>query len=127
MSADKDNMRCQYCGVETEIVTGDYIYPTRPDLFHLNFYRCPQCYAYVGSHKNSKKPLGKVADAKLRTLRLKAHLAFDVLHKTKVMTRSSSYQWLANKMGINKKDCHIAQFSTNQCQQVILIMKERIV
>lgn len=123
-SPDKDNIRCQYCGVETEFVTGEFIYPTRPDLRHLKFYKCPACHAYVGAHKKGNKPLGQVANAELRHMRVMTHYAFDPLYKTKVMSRSSSYKWLANKLGIKDKECHIAQFSLEQCHKVLSIMQE---
>lgn len=44
--------------VEAERVCGNVIYPHRPDLSGKEFYQCPMCKGYVGTHDNSGKPLG---------------------------------------------------------------------
>ena len=37
----------------------------------------------------------------------------------KMKTRKAAYEWLAKKIEIHVDDCHVGQFDTEQCQQVI--------
>lgn len=48
-------VKCDYCGKDAELVTGDVIYPHRSDLAPLKFWRCEDCEAYVGCHKQHPK------------------------------------------------------------------------
>ena len=41
-------LKCPYCGKDAALVTGDKIYPHRPDLYDRNFWLCTACDAYVG-------------------------------------------------------------------------------
>lgn len=117
--AKKTNFKCDYCGRGTELVGGDVIYPHRKDLARLKFYRCAPCDAYVGTHKGTVKPLGRVANATLRTLKQQAHVAFDPMWRDSKMSRSEAYIWLASKLGIPRKKCHIGMFDEATCERVI--------
>jgi len=64
--ADTMTIICNYCGNNAEMVSGDAIYPHRPDLYHRKFYRCQPCGAYVGCHEGTDKPLGRLANAELQ-------------------------------------------------------------
>ena len=55
--------------------------------------------------------------------RIKAHEVFDALWETK-QERSRAYRWLAEKMGLRPERCHIAQFTYEQCQIVIQLVKQ---
>ena len=112
---------CPYCGVEASLVNGDKIYPHRTDLYYLRFYYCDNGHApaFVGCHKGTVKPLGTLANAELRAIRSKTHVVFDILWKTRKMTRSKAYQWLAGSLGLDKKYCHIAMFDVDLCQKTI--------
>lgn len=124
---------CPYCNKPAELVTGTAIYPHRPDLSSLRFWRCEPCGAYVGCHKkgayfyvgaakvvsDGTLPLGCLANAELRSWKSKAHAAFDPLWKTNGLGRSAAYAWLANKMGLHKSACHIGEFTVEQCKEVV--------
>lgn len=118
-----NNPICPYCGSTSELVTGAWLYPHRKDLHHKKFYECIPCDARVGCHPNSTTPLGRLADAELRTAKSAAHAAFDPLWRTKsnFKTRSKAYAWLSWKMGIPPKETHIGMFDLNQCAEVIRI------
>ena len=60
-------------------------------------YYCEPCNAYVGCHKNSRKPLGTLANKELRELRIRTHEIFDPLWKSGKMTRSEAYKMLEVK------------------------------
>lgn len=54
----------------------------------------------------------------VRVARVNAHEKFDYLWKTKKMSRSVAYRWLAANMGLSKKDAHIRFFTAAQCMRV---------
>lgn len=84
------------------------------------------CDAYVGCHVGSDwKPLGRLANAALRKLKIQAHTAFDPLWKTGSMTRTQAYAWLADQMRLQVRETHIGYFDNEQCREVIKICSER--
>lgn len=52
---------CDYCGRETEYVDSKVIYGKS----YGKIYLCRNCMAYVGVHKGTDKPLGRLANAEL--------------------------------------------------------------
>lgn len=112
---------CQYCGKFSELVTGETIYPHRPDLFAKKFFRCTPCDAYVGTHARTGLPLGTLANASLRKLRNKAHQVFDPTWQNwDKHARTAAYSRLARFLEIPVSECHIAMFTELQCQRVII-------
>lgn len=121
---------CPYCGEWAEKTTGYKVYPRRPDLHHLVIFACLPCDAWVGTHKNSGKPLGRLANAELRRAKMAAHAAFDPLWKGGQMSRKQAYKMLADKMGLKPEETHIGMFDVEQCNTVVIlctpvIIKER--
>ncbi len=113
---------CPYCGKPAERVGGDRIYPHRPDLAGKNFYLCAPCDAYVGCHPGSNKALGVPANKELRRLRNAAHASFDPLWKSKRMTRSNAYKWLASSLSIPVEECHIGRFGPDLCLRTVEVI-----
>ena len=125
---------CPYCLGVAKIVSGDCIYPHRSEFKSNLFYLCKPCHAWVGVHKETSLPLGRLADAALRHWRRKAHLAFDPLWegeiahlpiRTRMKARNSVrnrwYKWLAERMSIDRDDAHIGMFDIPKCKQVVEI------
>lgn len=112
---------CHYCNNNAELVTGREIYPTLVKLHQKKFWRCLPCKAWVGTHEASLdfKPLGLLAKKELRDLKMRAHAAFDPVWKDGKMKRAEAYAWLAEKMGLETKRCHIGWFNEEKCQKVI--------
>jgi hypothetical protein len=111
-------------------VTGKEIYPHRADLADRKFWRCEPCGAYVGCHVKTGKPLGRLANAGLRRLRIAAHEQFDKLWKvgdaeTLGKRRTSMYAWLARTLGVRGDQCHIGMFDETMCRRVLQAVKER--
>lgn len=117
-------MNCDYCGKPAELVTGDEIYPHRPDLSRLRFWRCEPCDAHVGCHRGTTRPLGRLANAELRRAKMAAHAAFDPLWKSGRMSRSEAYAWLADRLGIEADVCHIGMFDVAMCELVCEEVKQ---
>lgn len=121
---DPEELTCSYCGGIAGEVNGRIVYPHRPDLARLKFFYCANGHdpAYVGTHQDSGKPLGTLANASLRAIRYRAHLAFDRLwkqSKNKRKVRTATYKALAKHLRIAQNNCHIAKLNEEQCQQVI--------
>ena len=112
-------MKCPYCGNEAEVVTGKAIYPRRPDLANLKIFACMPCDAWVGTHKNSGEPLGRLANAELRKAKQAAHAAFDPYWKSGHVTRHKAYAMLAERMSLHKSQAHIGMFDVEQCNKVV--------
>lgn len=117
----KQRVKCPYCGGKTALVTGEVIYPYRPDLHGKHYWLCQPCNAWVGCHPDSTRPMGVPADAKTRQARMRAHEAFDPIWRTGRMTRRKAYDWLAAQMGLPVKATHISWFDQALCQQVLAI------
>src|SRR5690349_3681181 len=114
------SMICPYCNRQAWLVAGSFIYPHRSDLHEKQFYLCRPCDAYVGCHFGTTQPLGRLANAELRQAKIEAHAAFDRLWRgSSSRTRSHAYKWLAGKLGIAWKDCHIGMFDVEQCRRVV--------
>ena len=126
-------MTCPYCNKPAELVSGDVIYPHRPDLAGLNFWLCRPCDAYVGCHRpgawteqgisDGTMPLGRLANAELRRAKSQAHAAFDPLWGKGKMRRSAAYGWLSKQLGIPKQHCHIGMFDAETCAKVVALCK----
>lgn len=111
---------CPYCNKKTLLLDSKLVYGKSYGLI----YYCG-CGAFVGVHKGTHKPLGTPARAELRQQRSKCHAMFDPVWKDGEMTRNAAYKWLASKMGISVRQCHIGMFNEMQCDQVIEIMRAR--
>lgn len=105
---------CCGCGadVRARLTDGAEIYPHRPDLRELPFWRCDACGNYVGCHHKvmeGNRPLGCIPTSELREARQRAHAVIDPLWKSGTMTRSAVYA--AISAGIGKR-YHTAETRT---------------
>ena len=65
-------------------------------------------------------------DSETHRLRKEAHIHFDKIWKSKAMTRSESYLWLADKTKIKPSKCHIKLMNKEELKKVIDISKIKI-
>lgn len=114
---------CPYCDMLACLVSGEDIYPHRPELAAKLFWQCKPCRAYVGCHPKTETPLGRLANAELRKAKMAAHDAFDPKWKSGVMKRKAAYFWLSKQMHMAFADCHIGMFDVEQCKQVVEICR----
>jgi hypothetical protein len=110
---------CPYCGRQAKFVDSKVVYGRSYGMIYL----CKDCDAYVGVHKGTDKPLGRLADKELRYWKMAAHDAFDPLWKTKKMKRNQAYKWLAERMRLSPEETHIGMFDIAKCKKVIKICK----
>jgi len=130
MAEKKQRVICPYCGEPARYADSAPLYR---GVSYGMVWICDPCGAWVGVHKGTDKPLGRLANAELRQWKVKAHAAFDPLWKAKlerrrrergpeykvVYARGSGYAWLAGQMGIAPQNCHIGLFDVEQCKLVI--------
>lgn len=119
---------CPYCNCETELVSGDKVYPQflstipRPSFLDKNYYVCIlNSNHYVGTYSDNVRSLGRVANAELRKLKNQGHKAFDPLWKSKRFFKSQkqAYQWLSVKMDLPIERTHFGMFTVEQCIKAI--------
>lgn len=115
---------CDYCGRRAEFVDSKVIYGKSYGMIYLC--RCCPGYAYVGVHKGTDRPLGRLADMELRELKNLAHAAFDPLWKEGRFKghRKAAYAWLSEQMGLPQEKTHIGMFDTVRCERVVQICQE---
>lgn len=116
---------CDYCGKPAQLVKGSVLYSNRSDLADGNYWQCVKCKAHVGCHRNSEKPLGRLANRTLRLAKMAAHEALDPLWRGEPSRRSSVYLWLAGALGIPARECHIGMFDEERCRQVVKVVRQR--
>lgn len=111
---------CPYCDELAKLVDSEEVYYGRS--YDQKMYLCRPCKAWVGCHKGTETPLGRLANAELRGWKMAAHKAFDLKWRdNKSFTRRQAYQWLADKLGISGKGCHIGEFDLYHCKEVVRI------
>jgi hypothetical protein len=118
-------IRCQYCGGKAKIVTGDKIYPDRPQAALRQYARCAPCGAHVGFHDDGRV-LGELADRSTRTLRMLTHRRVDALwlpFRRRQRMRRAVYNAMAQVLSIEASACHIASLNVAQLERVIIAVK----
>lgn len=113
---------CPYCGRKAEFVDSKVVYHGK-SYGMIYLCRCKPELCYVGVHKGTATPKGRLADAKLRYWKKKAHEAFDPLWQYGQFKhrRNMAYAWLADQMGLPVQETHIGMFDVGRCKQVIEI------
>jgi hypothetical protein len=118
---------CTGCGtkVEARLTDGAEIYPHRPDLFKLPFWKCDACKNYVGCHHktgNPTQPLGCIPTKEITAMRKKIHAVLDPLWQRGGYNRKELYKILSERMG-GKHKYHTAQIrSVDEARQVLDII-----
>lgn len=109
---------CPYCGSKAKLVDSTVVYGRSYGLI----WDCRPCDAYVGVHKGTTNPLGRLANKELRKWKIKAHAAFDPLWKSGTMTRSNAYAKLATALKMDTKKVHIGMFDVETCKRVVQVL-----
>lgn len=114
-------IHCPYCGKQAKVVPAFRVWPQRREGYAFVCRDYPRCDAYVGCHGRKPIPLGTMANRDLRRHRRNAHAAFDRIWRDGHMTRPEAYAWLAQRLGIERADCHIALFGEPTCRAVMAV------
>jgi len=108
-------MNCPYCDQPAKYAPNEEFYGKRYGKSYMCYF-CKPCGAYVGTHNNTERALGTMANQELRNWRKKAHTMFDPLWRDGKMTRKEAYRWLKEKTG---KWIHMGESDIETCKLVI--------
>ncbi len=112
--------KMRYCGSTVKYRSAEGIYKENHN--NMMLYVCtnyPECDAYVRVHEGTNKPVGTLANAKLRAMRLEAHKLLDKIQNKGIMTKNECYQWIANTIMAPLSQAHIGYLGEYYCQIVI--------
>ena len=114
--------KCDYCGHPAELKWSTDVYGPAHDYGWVWY--CHSCQAWVGCHKHTTEPLGRLANRELRQWKKAAHAAFDPAWKGLEVrgvpnARGVCYRALAELMCMNPKDCHIGMLTPEKCRFVV--------
>lgn len=129
---------CPYCGQVSKLVDSAVVYHGKS---YGLIYLCKPCDAYVGVHKGTSKPLGRLANKELREWKKRAHSVFDPIWQNvvteaiekhgyapkgvKYQARSKAYAALARELKIDPDQCHIGMFDIDKCKATVRICNLR--
>lgn len=119
---------CPYCGASAVCRPASTVYGADTIDRKSFLYLCsnwPSCDAYVGAHKADRRPMGTLANSRLRHKRILAHHALERLQQERHMDKWASYVWLQAKLGLDERNAHIGMFSEQQCDQVISLCQRK--
>ena len=118
----RTNIKCPYCGAQAFLRPASTVRSQAPpDEEVYVCARYPVCDTYVSAHRESRQPLGTLANKQLRGKRRQAHLALNQLWEQGYMTRKEAYRWLQVQLGLPESEAHIGRFSEYRCEQVIAL------
>ena len=89
------NIKCPYCGSRAFLRPASVVYGAKAINPAAPYYVCaryPACDAYVAAHKDTRLPMGTLADKNLRCKRIEAHKAFNRLWESR-RTAGSRPAW----------------------------------
>jgi hypothetical protein len=107
-------IHCCGCGVpvSARLTDGRELYPHRPDLSAVPFWRCDECGNWVGCHHRSRdrtRPLGTIPTPALRAARRRVHDAVDPLWRSGRYDRAVLYRLISAHLG---REFHAAQLDS---------------
>lgn len=112
--------------VEARLTDGYEIYPHRPDLITIPFWKCDTCKNYVGCHHKTERPttpLGPIPTPEIRKMRTRIHNKMDPLWQSGKYKRGQVYKLIADGLGV--KRFHGAEItSVTQAYRVLAILDD---
>ena len=113
---------CPNCGALVTLENSSIVYNGKDYGWIYLCNNFPNCNTFVGTHKGTIIPLGTLANKELRELRKECHRLFDLLWKSKSISRNDAYKWLRRTMKLSEEDAHIAMFNEDQCTALIKVL-----
>ena len=122
-------IRCCGCEkkVEARLTNGGEIYPHRPDLKSLPFWKCDACGNYVGCHhktKNRTQPLGCIPTPEIKNARQHIHKLLDPIWQSGKIKRKELYKILSDSLGWKYHTANIR--SVEEARNVYRIIQEYV-
>jgi hypothetical protein len=114
--------------VEARLTNGAEIYPHRPELQDIPFWRCDGCGNYVGCHHKTSQPtqpLGVIPTPELRQARQALHEAIDPLWKSGRMNRKQVYALISQELNYRFHTANVRNLAeVNRVHQVLRTIKQ---
>ena len=116
--------------IKRRLTDGAEIYPHRPDLSDLPFWKCDKCGNYVGCHYKTKdrtNPTGCIANKEIKDARVKIHGLLDPIWQSGRITRKALYKMLSEKLKRPYHTGHIRSIEeAREAYKLILKIKEEL-
>lgn len=124
-------MRAIYCcncaaEVSARLTSGAEVYPHRPDLRDLPFWRCDGCGGFVGCHHKTRqrtRPLGVIASPAIKNARRHIHALLDPLWQSGQIDRKRLYQDIGKHLG---HEYHTGEIRTIEEAREVYVAARRI-
>jgi zinc-finger-containing domain len=123
------NQTIYCCGcrfeVQARLTDGSEIYPHRPDLHHIPFWKCDTCKNYVGCHwktKDRTRPLGNIPTREIMNARKHIHAILDPIWKAGKSNRRELYGKLSSRLGYEYHTGEIKD--VGEARKIYAIIKE---
>lgn len=117
------------CGCEAKIMarltSGREIYPHRPDLAALPFWRCDRCKLHVGCHHKTEdrtRPLGVIPTKELNAAQSHIHALLDPLWQSGRFGRKALYAAISERVGWGYHTAKIK--SLDEAKTIYRVIKE---
>lgn len=111
--------------VAARLTDGGEVYPHRPDLSGLPFWKCDICGNYVGCHHKTRdrtRPLGNIPTREIKRARQHIHRILDPLWKKGRMKRGAVYGKLSKTLG---HEYHTAEIrSVEEARNIYALVKK---
>jgi zinc-finger-containing domain len=111
--------------IDARLTDGREVYPHRPDLNPLPFWKCDACGNHVGCHHKTKdrtRPLGNIPTKELKSARQHIHRILDPLWRQRLIPRGKLYARIASAMGCT--EYHTAEIrSVDEARKVYAIVR----
>lgn len=119
------SMTCPYCKRPAMLVSANVVYGRQvKDLTEDDKrYWCQTCDAHVGCHKGTDRPLGTMANRRLRSIRSTTHSLVDPLWQSGKIKRNKLYFMLSVIFG---RPFHVGECDESECWFVINLLKRHL-
>lgn len=122
---------CPSCAQPARLVSGNFLFPHLPKFSRAWFWLCGPCVAWTSCYAGTRRPVGTVADARVREARRAAHEVFDPIWQgwaanegaSREAARRTAYVWLQKELGMTADDCHFAKLGIAECLRVVQLCK----
>ena len=109
---------CNICGGKVILIKTDKNYDRSRFV-----YKCIECGASVGTHPNSTRAIGLLANKETKDKRREVHTWFDKLWRCHEQ-REMLYEKLAVELGIPRIECHFGIMSDEMLDKALVIIKK---
>ena len=111
---------CPSCGKPAEWIPNEQVYGRRYGKSYMCYY-CRECDYMVGTHNNTRKPLGTMVGKELRQLRRAVHAKIDPLWQTasrrqRKQMRGHVYARISKALG---KTYHTGEADEDTCRKIL--------